>query len=64
MKNVSSKLLLVFSVVMLSFSSCSEKKGLDKIKEGVSEVSEEIEGGVDEQVEEHEGKKIKIEFGK
>lgn len=40
------------------------KKELDKIKEGVSEVSEEIGGGIEEQVEEHEGKKIKIEFGK
>ena len=64
MKKVSSKLLLVFSGAILSFSSCSEKKELDKIKEGVSEVSEEIGGGIEEQVEEHEGKKIKIEFGK
>ena len=60
MKKIS-QLVFVVSVVF-GLYSCSEKKGIDKIKEGVSEVSDDFSDEVEE--ESKEAKKIKIKFGK
>ena len=60
MKKIS-QLVFVVSVVF-GLYSCREKKGIDKIKEGVSEVSDDFSDEVEE--ESKEAKKIKIKFGK
>jgi predicted GTPase len=50
-------LLQFIFISLVFFASCSEKRGIDKIKEGVEEVSEDTV----EKVEESK-KKIKIKF--
>lgn len=50
--------LLLLLVVGLTAISCSEKSGMDKIKEGVEDVSDDAKESIDEA----SSKKIKIEL--
>ena len=54
--------LSLLSVLFVTSLACSGKRGVDKVKEGVEEVSEDVNDDLDEKSKESKG--LKINFGK
>jgi len=47
----------LFVLLVITSLSCSDKRGIDKVKEGVSEISDDVE-------KESKENKLEIKFGK